>query len=76
MKGAAFMSKKYTSDELDKCSKQELKLMVLSMQGQIDKMNENLEVLIEQIRIANQQRFGRHTEKLSSYSRRPTFFFQ
>ena len=29
------MSKKYTADELNKCSKQELMLMVLSMQGQM-----------------------------------------
>jgi len=40
--------------------------MILSMQGQMDKINKNLEILIEQIRIANQQRYGRHAEKLDA----------
>jgi len=44
------MTKKYTADELNKCSKQELMIMILSMQEQIDKMNENLETLIERKR--------------------------
>lgn len=48
------MAKNYTVDELNKCSKQELLLIVLSMQEQLDQMNENLETLIEQMRIANQ----------------------
>lgn len=58
------MAKKYTLDELNNCSKQDLMLLVLSMQDQLDRMNENIENLIEQIRIANQQRFGRQSEKL------------
>lgn len=56
------MDRKYTVDEL-KCSKQELMLMILTMQEQMKRMDENLENLIEQIRAANQERFGRHTEK-------------
>lgn len=68
------MSKKYTADELNKCSKQELMIMILSMQGQMDKMNENLETLIEQIRIANHQRYGRHTEKLDAMDGQFSFF--
>ena len=48
--------------------------MILSMQGQMDKMNENLETLIEQIRIANQQRYGRHTEKLDAMDGQLSFF--
>lgn len=58
------MTKKYTVEELNKCSKQELMLLVMSLQDQMTQMNENLEKLIEQIRIANQQRFGRHSETL------------
>lgn len=68
------MSKKYTADQLNECSKQELMVVILSMQDQMDKMNENLETLIEQIRIANQQRFGRHTEKLDTMDGQLSFF--
>ena len=56
--------KRYSIDELNNCSRQELIIMVMSMQGQLDRMNENLENLIEQIRIANLNRFGRKTERM------------
>lgn len=38
--------------------------IILTMQGQLDTLNENTEKLIEQMRIANQQRFGRSTETM------------
>ncbi|MDY6221142.1 MAG: IS66 family transposase [Candidatus Alectryocaccobium sp.] len=59
------MAKKYTLNELNTLSREDLMTIVLSMQCQLDQMNENIEKLIEQIRIANQQRFGRKTEKLN-----------
>ena len=68
------MGRKYTVDELDKCSKQELMLMVLAMQEQMERMNENLENLIEQIRAANLERFGCHTEKMSELDGQLSFF--
>ena len=68
------MGKKYTAEELEKCSKQELMLMLLSMQDQMERMNGNLENLIEQIRVANQQKFGRHTEKLEAMEGQLSFF--
>ena len=55
------MGIKHTHDELDKCSREELVTMVLVMQDQMDALNENIERLIEQVRIANSYRFGRHT---------------
>lgn len=36
------------------------------MQGQLNALNENIERLIEQVRIANQHRFGRKTETMQS----------
>ena len=60
------MGKKYTAEELEKCSRQELMLMLLSMQDQMERMNGNLENLVGQIQVANQQKFGRHTEKLEA----------
>lgn len=58
------MAKKYTPEELNDLSRQELILLVTSMQDQLEHLNTNMEKLIEQISIANQQRFGRHSERL------------
>ena len=58
------MSRQYTADELNQMSAKELSLIILAQQAQLQTLNENMELLIEQIRIANQQRFGRKTEKL------------
>ena len=58
------MAKKYTPEELNDLSRQELILLVTSVQDQLEQLNANMEKLIEQIRIANQQRFGRHSERL------------
>ena len=46
------MAVKYAQDELNKCSRQELIHIVLQQQSQLEKLNDNLEKLIEQIRIA------------------------
>lgn len=60
------MAKKHTLDELSNCSKEELIMLVLVMQGQLEALNENIEKLIEQVRLANSYRFGKHTETLDS----------
>lgn len=59
------MANKHTLEELNNLSRKELITTVLMMQGQLDALNENIEKLIEQVRIANSYRFGRHTETLS-----------
>lgn len=68
------MSRKHTPDELNTMSREELVAIILSMQGQMDALNENIEKLIEQVRLANQHRFGRHTETLSSIEGQLSFF--
>lgn len=68
------MAQIYSDKELDNCSRQELKQMVLSMQGQLAKMNENYENLIEQIRVANQNQFGRKSERLDVLEGQMSFF--
>ena len=55
---------KYTEEELNTLSKEQLVKLFCSQQEQLDSMNRNLEAMIEQIRIMNQNRFGRHTERL------------
>ena len=44
------------------------------MQGQLDTLNDNIENLIEQVRIANNYRFGKHTETLKSIEGQLSFF--
>ena len=55
---------KYTAEQLKSLSSEELVILVLSMQDQMSRLNENFENLVEQLRISNGQRFGRKTEKL------------
>ncbi len=47
------MAQKHTLEELNNCSREELITIVLMMQGQLDTLNDNIEKLIEQVRIAN-----------------------
>ena len=54
----------YTADQLNNMSHKELALIILSQQEQLQKLNDNLEKLIEQVRLANERRFGRKSEKL------------
>lgn len=68
------MAEKHTLDELNNCSREELITMVLMMQGQLDTLNENIEKLIEQVRIANSYRFGKRTEKLDVIDGQLSFF--
>lgn len=68
------MGQKHTLEELNGCSREELVTIILAMQGQLDTLNENIERLIEQVRIANQHRFGRHTETMQSIEGQLSFF--
>ena len=67
------MSDKYTSEKLNELPKEALVFMVLSMQDQLTQMNARLDALTEQIAIANSQRFGRRTEKLSEFAGQGSF---
>ena len=68
------MEKKYTADELNTLSREQLVNMVLAMQDQMDKLNTNIEKLIEMIRIADQHRFGRRTERLDQIAGQMSLF--
>ena len=48
--------------------------VIFQMQDRLDKLEHDYENLIEQIRLANQQRFGRHTEKLDEIAGQLSFF--
>ena len=68
------MADRHTLEELNNCSREELITIVLMMQGQLDTLNENIERLIEQVRIANSHRFGKHAETLDSIDGQLSFF--
>lgn len=65
---------KHTITELNRRSHEELVTIILAMQGQLDALNENIEKLIEQVRLANSCRFGKHTETLKSIDGQLSFF--
>lgn len=58
------MCQKFTPDELNSMDHDAKNEVIYSMQERLDKLEHDYETLIEQIRLADQQRFGRHTEKL------------
>ena len=59
------MAMKYTEEQLNTCSKEMLITLLLSMQDQMEQLNRNIENLVEQLSAANNQRYGRSSEKLS-----------
>ncbi|NLN05351.1 MAG: hypothetical protein GX166_11170 [Clostridiaceae bacterium] len=61
------MGKKLTENELNQYSKEMIIQLFLAMQDQMEVLNRNMELLIEQISIANQKRFGRSSEKIDTY---------
>ena len=68
------MCQKFTPDELNKMNHQSKNDIICQMQDRLDKLEHDYENLIEQIRLANQQKFGRSTEKLSEITGQLSFF--
>jgi len=58
------MAQRFTEEELNKLDKQAVIMLFLSMQDQLQEMNESINRLTEQIAASNQYRFGRRSEKL------------
>lgn len=67
--------KAYTTDELNNASREELAGIVLSLQDGIARMMENQELIMEQISVLRQQRFGRHSEKMDVIDGQISLFF-
>jgi len=68
------MCQKFTEEELDTMSHDAKNTVIYQMQDRLDKLEHDYENLIEQIRPANQERFGRHTEKLDDLVGQLSFF--
>lgn len=56
---------KYTEEQLNTCSKEMLVTLLLSMQEQMEQLNQNFGKLAEQLAAANNHRYGRSSEQLS-----------
>ena len=70
------MEKKvYTTDELNHADKEELIGIILSLQENLARMMENQELIIEQVAMLRQQRFGRHSEKMNVIDGQICMFF-
>lgn len=59
------MCRKFTVDELNTMNHQAKTDVICQMQDRLDRLERDYGNLMEQVRLASQQRFGRHTEKLS-----------
>ena len=68
------MAHRYTEEELNELGPKAVIALFLSQQDQLERLNENMEALIEQIRISNQRQFGRKTEQLDQITGQMTLF--
>lgn len=68
------MCHKYTPDELNRMNHDAKNEVICQMQDRLDKLEHDYENLIEQIRLADQQRYGRHTESLDAITGQLSFF--
>lgn len=55
-------STKVTAEQLNKLSKENLITMVVSQQESIDRLSRNMDLMLEQLKLSAQNRFGRQTE--------------
>ena len=68
------MCQKYTADELNSMNHETKNEVIYDMQNRLDKLEHDYENLIEQIRLANHERFGRHSETLDAIAGQLSFF--
>lgn len=68
------MCQKFTANELNNMDDETKNNVIYQMQERLDKMEHDYENLMEQIHLANQQRYGRQTEKLADIAGQITFF--
>ena len=71
---AVTMCQKFTPDELNIMDHETKNEVIYQMQNRLDKLETDYENLMEQICLAGQQRFGRHTEKLEDIAGQLSFF--
>ena len=68
------MCRKFTPEELNTMDHETKNGVICQMQERLDLLEQNYENLMEQIRLADQQKFGRRTEKLDEMAGQLSFF--
>lgn len=68
------MCQKFTENELNSMNHNAKNEVIYQMQERLDKLEHDYENLVEQIRLANQQRYGRHSETLDAITGQLSFF--
>ena len=68
------MCQKFTREQLNSMDHAAKDDIICQMRERLDKLEHDYENLMEQIRLADQQRFGRHTEKLEEIAGQLSFF--
>lgn len=68
------MCQKFTAEELNSMNHDAKNAVICQMQDRLDKLEHDYECLMEQVRLANSERFGRHTEKLDEIAGQLSFF--
>lgn len=68
------MCKKFSPDELNTMDTESKDDIIYQMQDRLDKLEQDYENLMEQVRLANQQRYGRQSEKLEAIAGQISFF--
>ena len=59
------MAMKYTEEQLNKFDKATLVQLFLATQEQLESIDSKLQLVLEQLAVANSKRFGRSSEKMA-----------
>jgi len=59
------MAMKYTEEQLNKFNKATLVQLFLATQEQLESIDSKLQLVLEQLAVANSKRFGRSSEKMA-----------
>ena len=68
------MDQKFTPEQLNRMDHKTKDGIICQMQERLDRLEQDYENLVEQIRLANQERFGSKTEKLDEIVEQLSFF--
>ena len=60
------MAMEYTEEQLNNFDKSTLVQLFLAQQSQLQDINRNLQLLLEQLAVLNNKRFGKSSEKLET----------
>ena len=60
------MAIEYTEEQLNNFDKSTLVQLFLTQQSQLQDINRNLQLLLEQVAVMNNKRFGKSSEKLET----------